>query len=51
MPSTKEIPVALIASVEKAEGMSDLPEDVPLLRKGAKFGEDVADVFVRLGIL
>ncbi len=52
MPSTRSIPVALIASVGKeSSDLSDLPSDVPVLRKGSKFGDDVADVFVNLGIL
>lgn len=50
MPTTRNIPVALIASVDN-EQIADLPDDVPILRKGGNFGDDVADVFVELGIL
>ncbi len=50
MPATRDIPVALIATSEK-EKFKDLPPSVPVLRKGGKFGDDVADVFVKLGIL
>ena len=52
MPVTREIPVALITSDKRdAESLVDLPKDVPILRKGSNFGDDVADVFVELGIL
>ncbi|GHF25747.1 hypothetical protein GCM10017044_20710 [Kordiimonas sediminis] len=50
MPTTRDIPVALIASADR-ENLEDLPANVPVLRKGNLFGEDVADVFVQLGIL
>lgn len=50
MPTTRHIPVALIATDQK-EKFKDLPESVPVLRKGANFADDVADVFVKLGIL
>lgn len=49
MPATKHIPVALLAT-ENGD-IKDLPKNVPVLRKGANFGDDVADVFVELGIL
>lgn len=50
MPSTKDIPVALIATSQK-EKFKDLPDSVPVLRKGSNFADDVAEVFVKLGIL
>lgn len=50
MPSTRATPVAMIASV-KEEKIPDLPTNVPVLRKGANFADDVADVFTSLGIL
>jgi len=50
MPTTRDIPVALIAASEK-DNVKDLPDSVPVLRKGENFGDDVADVFVKLGIL
>lgn len=49
MPSTKDIPVALLAT--EGGSFADLPESVPVLRKGKNFADDVADVFVKLGIL
>jgi CheY-like chemotaxis protein/HPt (histidine-containing phosphotransfer) domain-containing protein len=49
MPATKHIPVALLAT-ENGD-IKGLPESVPVLRKGANFGDDVADVFMKLGIL
>ncbi|TNE60737.1 MAG: response regulator [Alphaproteobacteria bacterium] len=49
MPTTRDIPVALIATENRE--ITDLPIDVPVLRKGARFADDVADVFVKLGIL
>lgn len=52
MPSTRGIPVALLASIERNDPhLNDLPKDVPVLRKGTNFSNDVADVFVKLGIL
>jgi len=50
MPTTRDVPVALIATSQK-EKFRDLPDSVPVLRKGSKFADDVADVFVKLGIL
>lgn len=50
MPTTRHIPVALIATDQK-EKYKDLPQSVPVLRKGSNFADDVADVFVALGIL
>lgn len=49
MPATKNIPVALLAT-ENGD-IKDLPKSVPILRKGANFADDVADVFMELGIL
>lgn len=50
MPTTRHIPVALIAS-SASDCVEDLPKSVPVIRKGASFGDDVADVFMELGIL
>lgn len=50
MPTTKNTPVALIATGNQ-ESFTGLPKSVPVIRKGANFGDDVADVFVNLGIL
>lgn len=49
MPATQHIPVALLAT-ENGD-IKGLPASVPVLRKGANFGDDVADVFMKLGIL
>lgn len=49
MPLTKDLPVALLAT--DSGSLKDLPDSVPVLRKGANFADDVADVFVKLGIL
>ena len=52
MPTTRDIPVALIATVARnSDELKDLPPNVHVLRKGSNFGDDVADVFVELGIL
>lgn len=49
MPATRNIPVALLST--ESGSLTDLPPSVPVLRKGANFGDDVADVFMKLGIL
>lgn len=49
MPVTRDIPVALLST--ESGSLQDLPKSVPVLRKGANFGDDVADVFMKLGIL
>lgn len=49
MPTTKDIPVALLAT--EGGSFANLPVDVPVLRKGKNFADDVADVFMKLGIL
>lgn len=49
MPVTRDIPVALLSTENGS--LKDLPDSVPVLRKGANFGDDVADVFMQLGIL
>lgn len=52
MPLTRDIPVALIATTDRTSGeLDDLPDSVPVLRKGGNFADDVADAFVKLGIL
>ena len=52
MPVTRDIPVALITTHSRSD-MSGrgLPDDVPLIRKGAEFGDDVALAFSSLGII
>lgn len=49
MPTTENIPVAMLAT--EGGSFAGLPSDVPVLRKGKNFADDVADVFVKLGIL
>lgn len=49
MPVTRDIPVALLSTENGS--LEDLPTSVPVLRKGANFADDVADVFIKLGIL
>jgi len=49
MPTTQKIPVALLAT--EGGSFANLPKGVPVLRKGKNFADDVADVFVKLGIL
>lgn len=49
MPTTKHMPVALIAATNA--DVEGLPASVPVIHKGATFGDDVAEVFVTLGIL
>lgn len=52
MPTTRSMPVALISSSKSDDRhLKDLPKDVPVLHKGTRFGDDVADVFVKLGLL
>jgi len=52
MPTTRDIPVALLSTEGRNEGhMGDLPDNVPILRKGSNFADDVANVFVELGLL
>ncbi|WP_374764977.1 Hpt domain-containing protein [Yunchengibacter salinarum] len=52
MPTTRAMPVALITSNKNNDrDLKDLPSDVPVLHKGTRFGDDVADVFIKLGLL
>lgn len=52
MPSTRSIPVALLTSEARDNPrLSDLPGDVPILSKSARFADDVASVFSCLGLL
>ncbi|RMF08088.1 MAG: response regulator [Alphaproteobacteria bacterium] len=51
MPSTRNLPVALLTSMDRGdERLRDLPREVPVLTKGARFGDDVAEALSRLGI-
>jgi CheY-like chemotaxis protein/HPt (histidine-containing phosphotransfer) domain-containing protein len=52
MPSTKDIPVALITADSREEAMSHgLPEAVPVIRKGTEFGDDLTEALTATGIL
>lgn len=52
MPATRDIPVALLTSEAlDSETLRNLPKDVPIMRKGGNFADDVADVFVKLGLI
>jgi HPt (histidine-containing phosphotransfer) domain-containing protein/CheY-like chemotaxis protein len=51
MPTTRHIPFSLITSLDFGDGrLKVLPEDVPLIRKGAEFSEDLAQALNVLGI-
>ncbi len=44
MPSTRNIPCALITSLDKdATHLQFLPDSVPIIKKGASFGDDLVD--------
>lgn len=52
MPATRDIPVALLTSEALDSGtLRNLPKDVPIMRKGGNFADDVAEVFVKLGLI
>lgn len=51
MPATKGIPVALLTSVERDHAdLKALPMNVGLIRRGAAFGDDLAEVLERFDI-
>lgn len=52
MPATRDIPVALLTSEAlDSATLRNLPKDVPIMRKGGNFADDVAAVFVKLGLI
>ena len=52
MPTTKDIPVALITGNSRDDVIAHgLPDTVPVIRKGADFGDDLTDVPPEVGIL
>lgn len=52
MPSTKDVPVALLTSEKRGDPkLEGLPADVPILSKSSRFADDVARVFSDFGIL
>jgi PleD family two-component response regulator len=51
MPKTQQIPFAIITSLSLDDGsLNALPKDLPIIRKGANFGEDLARTLDFLGI-
>ena len=52
MPTTRDIPVALITGDTREEvAKHGLPTAVPVIRKGAEFGDDLTDALSAVGIL
>lgn len=52
MPETRNIPVALITSLEPEDDqLKLLPENIPVIRKGASFGDDLVDALDRYFLL
>lgn len=51
MPATKSIPIALLTSLDPDHpDLKALPMNVGLIRRGAQFGDDLADVLQRFNI-
>lgn len=51
MPTTREIPLALLTSLDAADALlRELPGHVPVIRKGEQFGDDLATALSKLGI-
>lgn len=51
MPATRDIPVALLTSLERGHpDLAVLPMSAGLIRRGASFGEDLAEVLERFDI-
>ena len=51
MPATRSIPFALLTSFEDSDAaLRDLPSTIPVIHKGANFGDDLADALDRCGI-
>ena len=51
MPVTKAIPFAILTSRDRDHAaLADLPQSAALLKKGAKFGDDLADALAQFGI-
>lgn len=52
MASTRDLKVALLTSLDLDDPhLNDLPDGVPMIRKGPEFGDDLADALETLGIL
>lgn len=51
MPATGAIPVSLMTSLaDNDEHIAAIPDTVPVIHKGAQFGDDLADALQKLGI-
>jgi CheY-like chemotaxis protein/HPt (histidine-containing phosphotransfer) domain-containing protein len=51
MPATRAIPVSLMTSLsDDDEHMAAVPDSVPVIHKGATFGDDLAEALQKLGI-
>lgn len=51
MPTTRNLPVAILTSFNWGHpSLQDLPPRVPIIRKGARFGDDLAEALARLNI-
>ena len=51
MPITRDIPVALITTLSRTDSnLAGLPNDVPMIRKGTEFSDDIAHALSSLGI-
>ncbi|MGB0632288.1 MAG: Hpt domain-containing protein [Alphaproteobacteria bacterium] len=52
MPTTRDIPVALITADSRSDVIAHgLPDTVPVIRKGAEFGDDLTEALTEVGIL
>ncbi len=52
MPTTKNIPVALIIADSRNDVIAHgLHDTIPLIRKGAEFGDDLTEALTEVGIL
>ena len=51
MPVTKAIPFAILTSRDQDhEALADLPQSAALFKKGAKFGDDLADALAQFKV-
>ena len=51
MPQTRKVPFAVLTSYDRShKALTGLPESVAVLKKGAQFGDDLADALARYGI-
>ena len=51
MPVTKSIPFTFLTSRDQDhEALADLPQSAALFKKGAKFGDDLADALAQFRV-